>query len=433
MLIRSIIAIVTVAAWPAAANACSKVPVPGPFKGTVHFIGTAGADTLPAALGPVRPVPPAPERGHFGPTREGPLHGQIVRVHQLAASADPVLRRALARGNGDVLLVPWDYVADCRPVRWSRSARWVTPGTRGFYWAILRDSAHWSGGLPTLDVHAPQFVPYPGASGFERDVRLRRRRDSTFTMLTADELFALYDIFPEPRAYDDSTPRDPYAAVEPVLQWSRANPHLAERYPARDLISRLLSAAEWERVRAIRSAVAGTWRFRISLPSGDSLVLMARTTERPIRTLESITRDRPPRSATSIPRAAGYGLLAHVALDSASLPREGQRSRDTGVQGYLMVVEKPSNEGGDSTVWLGDADLLRAAANLALDEQLREQLRSVTRTEFEMYRSSELTFAPGRFVRDRAGQLRYEEMIVRGGVPVVRITGERVSRVHLSP
>jgi hypothetical protein len=135
-------------------------------------------DTRPAGV----EVPVgAPE--HFGPGIARAIYGQRVRVNRLTASA----RAALPEGVREVLLVPWDYGADCRPVPWSRSAGWLPDTLTGVFAATLRAREHWAGDLPTLDI-TPFAQPYrePPADTSVRDWLPTRR-------LGIDRLLRLYD------------------------------------------------------------------------------------------------------------------------------------------------------------------------------------------------------------------------------------------------
>lgn len=88
----------------------------------VPFIGTALGDTLLAGPGAMRPIVAMGHTG-FGQPRE--IFGQQVHVDRIGTRA----RHAFPAGTTEVVLVPWEFDAECSPVAWGRSARWLDPGT----------------------------------------------------------------------------------------------------------------------------------------------------------------------------------------------------------------------------------------------------------------------------------------------------------------
>ncbi|HWK88702.1 MAG TPA: hypothetical protein VNP72_01855, partial [Longimicrobium sp.] len=145
------------AASPAAADVCTLASFPM-FRGGVHVIATATADTLPAGAGHVEYGPDRSERN--APPRGG-IYGQVVRVERLGGEA-----AGIPAGADRVVLVPWGYDAGCRTTRWHGSAAWIEPGLRGLVWAGLREREQWVDGVPTLDVHNTYQLPYPDTSGY---------------------------------------------------------------------------------------------------------------------------------------------------------------------------------------------------------------------------------------------------------------------------
>ncbi|MDQ3674083.1 MAG: hypothetical protein M3365_06890, partial [Gemmatimonadota bacterium] len=122
------------------------------------------------------------------------------------------------------------YGPDRVPVPWTKSGVWVAPGTHGLFTGVLRDSAHWAGGVPTFDVFAPELQPYP------QQVQRQQRRStpSTDTLVPIEELFQLIEIFPDQRLLPDSAE----AATRQLFAWTKANPTLTRRYPIADALSR---------------------------------------------------------------------------------------------------------------------------------------------------------------------------------------------------
>jgi hypothetical protein len=154
-------------------------------SGRLEFIGTPLPDTVFAGPG-TNTFTEAP--GHFGPGTARRIYGQRVKIDRLGARA----RAALPANVREVLLVPWDYGADCRTVPWSRSARWLPEAFPGVFAARLRPREHWAGTVPTFDI-TPYMQPYrdPSPDATVRD-RLPRPRVRAERLLTwFDELWAL--------------------------------------------------------------------------------------------------------------------------------------------------------------------------------------------------------------------------------------------------
>lgn len=215
---------------PDAASRCSLVPIPmGRDTAATFFVGAAMADTVHAGVGTVRP---SIYGGHWGPGTSRPVYGQVVRVDTLGGAHASALRSAFERtGARDVVVVPWDYDPACEPTFWSRSVRWVEPGLVGFYSVRLREAAHWAGGRPTFDAFHADLEPYPHGTFFEagyRGTEALRARPS----LDARGMFSLYEAIPP---YEEQE-RHAAAALERIRAWESANPELARRYPAAEIL-----------------------------------------------------------------------------------------------------------------------------------------------------------------------------------------------------
>lgn len=424
-------------ALPSHARACSKayfIGIRGPRD--VHFLGTARTDTIAAGAGDIKY---RAEGGHFGHGRDRAIYGQLVDVEQLG-SWRPEHLRALGTAVRQVILVPWDYAADCSPVPWSQTARWVPPGSRGHFEGTLRDSAHWVDGIPTLDVHTPEASPYPRAVERSELLRFSISGRGTGPDLTAEQLFALYNVLPT----EDELEKDVEGALGPLREWRRD--HADQATPARGIVQSVLWRAERHRVRAIRSPVAGTYRLTVLLPDRDSLVFFARTGLHPSSTLDALTdsaqKERWIRRED--PKAVGYYLMAQVASTLAELPRRVARfpdpfrgaadSRDPLLesQGSVAVVEVPANDTPDSTVWQGSVDLLQHAVSLAPSSALREAIAAAAAELWDQVMTGQRSYAPGHFVRRRDGSVRYTMIANSDGRPVVTMRGERISLDYLS-
>ncbi len=134
---------------------CSLVGLPiTRSSDDVFFIGAALSDTLLAGAGHQKW---GTGPGHSGYGRSRKIFGQLVQIERLQG----VSATRLPGGTKTVVLVPWDYGPDCSTVVWGETARWTAPGTRGVFEATLRPRDEWVNGIPTLDVFAPDFSPYP--------------------------------------------------------------------------------------------------------------------------------------------------------------------------------------------------------------------------------------------------------------------------------
>ena len=405
-------------ALPAPARACSKayfIGIRGPRY--AHFLGVARDDTVAAGAGSVKY---RTEAGHFGRGANRAIYGQRVTVEQLGTRRPGALR-ALGNSVREAILVPWDYGGDCQPVPWSQTARWILPGTRGFFSAALRDSVDWVDGIPTFDVHTPEENPYPRA--LERGYTMLPPSEDAH--LSAEQLLALYNVLPT----FEELERDAEGALAPLRQWRRDHPEEQTRFPVPWILQIVLWEAEKHRVRAIRSPIAGTYRVTISLPDRDSLTFFARTTLRPRSTLDALT-DSPGRAE----KAVGYYLAAQITSTLKQLPRETADYRDAsyGFHGSVAVVENPMVHTRDSTVWQGSFDVIGAAMNLAPPGAFRDGLASADSILWRLIRIHRRTYASGYFVRRSNGSMRYTMTEHYVGDPVLTVRAERVSVEYLS-
>ncbi len=406
---------------PRAASACSLIPtfrVPSVQSSALRFLGHATGDTVPVGTGRVRL---GTGDGHLGrPAAYGAIYGQVVRVERLAAEMSPTVSAAVRAASGRVVLVPWDYGADCRPLPWTQSARWLPDTVRGLYQGTLRDRAHWVAGLPTLDVFAPQYMPYTGAArDLSRRPPARTGADSALPALTPDELLDVLSILPT----HEAAQANPDAAYAPLRAWAAVHSSLARREPARDLIR----AAEYQvsAFRFSRRAVPlpGTYRITIRLAAdtpgasdADSATFYVRTEDRPT-------------SPTGLGgSAAGMYVLACTAATEAALPADRIGCRDAAGmrEGYLAFgdstwIDKTARttRGGSVDIVTGDAAFQARYRQLAM-----EHMRNPP--EGTLWR-----FLPGRFVQSADGAVSFTRTLDVGGVSRIRITGIRVSNTVL--
>lgn len=401
-------------AVPVASHACSKVGFyPVRSASTAHFIGMSMADTVFAGAGSVRYVV-AP--GHSGPAGARAVFGQVVSVERIGGLAPRALRQPVRR----VVLVPWDYAADCTPTPWTRSAAWVEPGTRGLFTGVLRDSAHWAGGVPTFDIFTPEMEPYP--TQVQR--QLRGRSLSTDSIVPIEELFQLIELFPEERLLTDSAE----AATEQLFAWARANPTLTRRYPIAHALSLARGRVGSQRLRAIESPLTGTYQMTVSLSGGRARKFYART--RRVPNSEWSSNSLLPRrldDPTIVPRPDGYYLLAAVAESLGALPESCERGRDANREGYIAVVVPPPDSTPDARGWTGKLEVSLAERAFPADATLRQFAKEAFGASYGRARAGLPAEMPARFAQSADGTIRVEQRLTLDDGRSLTISGIRIS------
>jgi hypothetical protein len=345
-------------------------------------------------------------RGHSGFGRVRKIYGQLVQIEQLRGLSATRLPPETKR----VVLVPWDYGPDCRTVIWGASARWVTPQDPVVFKATLRPRDEWANGLPTLDVFTPEFSLYP----FDTN-RLYMLSDPAVNELSLEEVLDLYERLPLDRASQGS----PDSAIQPLEAWARSNPGLASRQPARTILKFVRFDAEERRIALIKSPIVGTYRFVVSVPGKDSLVLYARTEERPWSSLRSRYAVGSVEDKASDDSLIGYYVMTAWRKSIAALPR---RSNVDVASPNIAISLTPILETPDSTVWRGEASALDRDFDRAFWDRAIRPHSAVIYEE-----SSDWHYVPGFWTTYRDGSVRYRRVFPPVGVPVVTISGERLS------
>lgn len=410
------IAVIIALAVPTAGHACSKVGFLAMRSArTAHFIATPMADTVFAGAGSVRYVV-AP--GHSGPAGKRAVFGQVVSVERIGGLASRALHQPVQR----VVLVPWDYGPDCTPTPWTRSAAWAAPGSRGLFTAVLRDFAHWVGGVPTFDVLTPEMEPYPQ----QMQRQLRGRSLPPDSIVPMEELFQLMELLPDQRLLPDSAE----AATESLFAWARANPMLTGRYPIAAALSQARGMVGRQRLRAVGSSLTGTYRLTVSLSGGPVRTFYARTGRVPDSEWNSVSnrmRHHRVDDPTIVPRPDGYYLVAAVAQSVAALPENCERGRDTSREGYIAVVHPPPDSTPDVRTWIGKLEVSLAERAFRGDTALGR----FARTEFEAYyrrsRAGLPAETPARFAQSADGTIGVEQRLTLEDGRSLTFSGMRVS------
>ena len=398
---------------PSTADACSRYGFHPSFRSasTAHFIATATGDTIVAGPGAVKYVV-AP--CHSGPAGDRTVFGQVVSVRRIGGLAP---RRA-GVSYDRVVLVPWDYGPDCRPTPWMRSTVWVSAGTEGLFTAALRDSAHWAGGIPTYDVFAPEFQPYPQQVGRQRRIR---SQDATVPM---DELFDLMELFPEDRLLRDSAD----VAVEPLFRWARENPALTQRYPIANVLAGARALVRSQRVRAINSPLTGTWRLTASLAGAPARTFYIRTEQRPTSHWDSTSATPRVEDPTFVPRVYGYYLQAAISQSIDSLPTSCFERRRFDRHGYISVLNAPPQRMVDTLFWTGELEAKIPERAFLGDTALGAFSRDAFNAYYRRSREGLSPERPARFVQAPDGTLRVEQVQTLESGQSLTLSGTRISR-----
>lgn len=428
-LLRRAAILLTMAALPRSAAACSlRAPWEINDPRMLAFMGTPLADTVRAGNGAMLPVV---AMGHSGRGAARTVYGQRVRVDRMGDAA----RRALPPDTREVVLVPWDYAADCTPVAWGQSARWLPDAPSSLFRARLRPRAEWAEGLPTFDLLDAAFQPY----------RERAERTVTFDGVLSREprlgalaLLSFYDALPP-------TGRAPDTLA--ALQWmtrTQADTALAGRYPVTAFMQDARAQFARARANAVRVPVAGTFRLDVSIDGQLSRPLFLRVGAT-VASLQDSARGMPdtalvPRlpegyyafatAATTLEQlhsrcpARDRSTIAYVDLDwHAPMPANGTGAWQGGIDARLLAVLLSP---GETAAWYAR----RRAASAAAAESLRTAPDSVR----ALRRNQPFVFIPDRPLRvtqDAEGPMRIEGVITVPLLGAFTIRGERISREPL--
>ena len=404
-----VLGLVPLLAAPTIASACSKGGFPAQRNATTaHFIALPTRDTVFTGAGTVRY---GVRGGHSQEARARTIYGQVMRVERLSGIAAAKLRRPVER----VVVVPWDYTADCTPVAWGGSAAWASDNARGLFVAKLRDSAHWAGGLPTFDVFAPELLPYPQQIHRQRRSRLAHP-DSILAM---DLVFDLIDLLP-------SSDRESLTAATEVTQlfaWARANPGLVEHYPVNLFLTSARSLIMRQRLRTVHPPVVGTYELTATLGDGVARRFFARTRARPITEWHADGSVRRRESdPTVIPQLEGYYILTAVAETLDGLPTTCS-GRDERREAYIGLVDPPPDSMRAEGAWSGSLEVALAQRALPEDSALRS-------FDMELFRSAaprEATRMPARFSREPDGSIHVTQTLRLDNGRTLTMSGRHLS------
>jgi hypothetical protein len=163
---------------------------------------------------------------------------QFVAVATSQRTGTTAIRASLVVGrngaetmaSGPMVLVPWSFGADCKPLAWNqtRDGVWSPPDAAAFYTGRLRDRDAWVNGIPTVDIEMARLQPI--WQGGETD----RKQFATARgpLLTPLEFFDFYRILPTTEELDARQPE----ALARVDAWESTHPQMGGREPARSML-----------------------------------------------------------------------------------------------------------------------------------------------------------------------------------------------------
>jgi hypothetical protein len=182
----------------------------------------------------------------------------------------------------------------------------------------------------------------------------------------------------------------------------------------------------YDSLRRMAGPLAGTYRYVITLPEGDSLVVFSRTSRRVMSGIEERTLTELRERANSDRRGpveyVGYYLDGDCAFTLEEIP--GPPSRN--VSCYHAFTSEPVLRTADSSVWRGESGAEVAAWILLDSVPLKPRLRNALDGDDDP--DADWYFFPGYWIAEKGGRVRFRQDVIREGKVLLRIRGERVSR-----
>jgi hypothetical protein len=217
------------------------------------------------------------------------------------------------------------------------------------------------------------------------------------------------------------------------LQYTRVEPHPPTSPATRGSVriptttaagraSERRAAAEDSALSIRPSSFAGTYRFVVLSPTGDSAVVYSRTERFPMRSLRGWTRND-----LLVPNqpVTGYELMAVCALTEAALRQaEGEQQ----VTCHQSVSTEPWRQTADSTIWRGAPQAEIVASIFLEGTAMGPQLDDFNDAD---HGDSTAYYMPGYWTAFPDGRVRYERIIRQAGKVLFTIRGERISTAVL--
>lgn len=305
---------------------------------------------------------PRPDTLPAGDSEAGlPLFGQLAEAREVDGAAADRVQAALGTG-GLVVLVPWGFDEDCRPMRWTGRWPWSPSGKEGFYRAELRRAEEWAGGHPTFDVYFAVWEGFPN-SPWEHPLGAGQER------ISPEALFELYRRLPTP----EEVAERPYGSVSDLVDWRRDAGAAADDYPSRMILAAAFERAESERIRSAPLPYAGTYRMRVvrGLDTLASFFLRTGAAGGSPWQMSATVIDRAPSAPTP---AEFFAAAVYLAASAEALP---SRAADdaTGIcsrsSGLHVRSEERADVEGVRRVWTAEIPVSVIAVCLAEDDVLR--------------------------------------------------------------
>jgi hypothetical protein len=368
----------------------------------ISFVGSPLPDTVRAGPGIMRPVNPTAS-GSI-PIRD--IFGQRVRIDQLGDAA----RRLMPLHVQAVVLVPWSYGADCRPIPWGASARWLSENQTGLFRATLRAPEYWASGLPTFDILTTREQPYQEKANVPRQA----------PRLSTDALLRFYDMLPNNGEESDSV------AALAFAKRVRADSTLRSSFPSRTFLSYARIDIDNARLHGVRVPVGGTYRVESTI-AGERRVFFLRIAST-VSSLQHGARDAG--DTALVPREPeGYYVRAAAATTIAELVEscDSRVALRTGsVVAYVDLDWHGAGPTDTATEWKGGLDPRLLESVLGNEERLawRQRQRDAAAAR------RPVSFVPQRPLRiwnDASGTLRIEGGMQIDQLGAVRFRGERLS------
>lgn len=332
------------------------------------------------------------------------IQGQRFRLDAAGGAA----AAGVAEMGAEVVLVP--HGERCGQTWQWPEERWAEPGAQLVVDAEPRPRDAWVDGMPTFDVELSRGG-YPGSDAFYEAARLES--------LSPAQVFAFYPVLPSRarmRAPADSL-------FGPLLAWAGANPSLAARFPA--------SAALEEAYQALQPCthphdvhpVAGSYRVTIVAKGADTLHTYFRTDPRG----DPDCGPTPPVDVAVVrPRTAGMArLYVHGHVDADLIPEtNAEAGVAPGSCGLpVKLANQPRAEDGAGRAWQADFEYLNLPGCFADHPRVQQAADAVLMA----YAVAEREPPPGWFRETAGGGMRFEQVWLVDGRPVLELRGERVS------
>jgi hypothetical protein len=333
------------------------------------------------------------------------IFGQRVRVDQLGDAA----RRLMPMNVKEVVLVPWSYGGDCRPIPWGASTRWLSESRAGLFRATLRNPEFWANGLPTFDILTTREQPYQ-----EKAVVPRQQ-----PRLSTDALLRFYDLLPNNGEESDSV-----AALE-FIKLVRADSVLRSSFPSRTFLHHARTDINNARLLGVRVPIGGTYRIETTI-QGDTRAFYMRVTAK-VSSLQHWARGDV--DTALVPRnPEGYYVQAAAATSITQLAESCHSRVPVGTGSVLAYVDLDWHGTGTTDTareWKGGLDPRLLESVLSNEERLawRQRVR-------DSAKARPFVFIPQRPLRvwtDTSGTLRIEGVMQIDQLGPVTFRGERLS------